>query len=609
MAAVAGALVALALPQTAMGAPGDLDPTWDTDGKLSDNVVEVPRGVAIQSDGKVVTANHAGNLTVVRYNTDGSRDMSFSGDGLAEIDLGGDERARALAIQPGDQKIVVVGRSSTNSGDFLIGRFNTDGSPDTSFGGGDGIEATDIGTNTADIAQAVALQGDGKIVVAGTSASDWAVVRYTSTGALDTATFGGGDGMVTHDLGSASDNVAGVGIQSGGRIVVGGGTDSGGATGFDFAVGGFTSAGALDSSYGSGGIRTADFGTTGDTVLGFAMQSDGKAILIGYHDLTAFALARFDAGGTLDTSFDGDGKVTTAFDPFTEGRGVAVQQNGRIVAVGITGNGDCCDFAVARYEPNGTLDSSFGSGGKVTTSFDQFDSGSVVAINPSDGKIVVGGGSSSGACECDLARIARYLGDPPPEPEPEPEPEPQPQPNPCANDTSGPEISITSLQNKALYQQNESPASVRIQASDPSGLSSDPSTPGQAISTQTTGLKTVTATATDRCNNTATGVFRYRVAAPPAIQIAGVATSCRVSNFLVTIRIRGDVSVSRVTARLRGRLLGKGSSSRLTVKVPAKTLKAGRYTIVVATRDRAGNRSTMRVNFARCVVVEPTFTG
>jgi hypothetical protein len=137
----------------------------------------------------------------------------------------------------------------------------------------------------------------------------------------------------------------------------------------------------------------------------------------------------------------------------------------------------------------------------------------------------------------------------------------------------------------------------------------DPSDPNRSISTATAGVQTVTVTARDNCNRETTVVFRYRVAAPPAIGIGGVSASCAASNFLVRIRIRGDVSTSAVTARLRGRLLGSGKSSTLTIKVPARTLAAGRYTLVIAARDRAGNRSTTRVNFARCVVVEPSFTG
>ena len=610
-------LAAGLLAQPAFADPGDLDTGWDMDGKLlADEFLRIP-DMAVQSDGKPLAVwGNSGDLSVVRYNTDGSLDTSFDGDGRASIDPGGFEQTWRVAIQP-DGKIVVVGNADTNQGDFAVARFNANGTPDTSFNG-TGFVTTDIGANSSDGARGVAIQSDGKIVVAGTSDSDWAVVRYTSTGGLDTSFGTGSSGKVVLDLGSNFDDVTGVGIQSGGRIVVGGETATGG-TDFDLVVAGFTSAGVLDSSYGAAGIRTADFGTNDDQASGFAMQSDGKAIVIGNRDNDSFALARFDATGALDTSFDGDGKVETGFLNFTEGHAVAVQQNGRIVAVGITDNGACCDFAVARYEANGSLDTTFSGDGKVTTSFGSDDSADATAINPADGRIYAGG--TTPCCgEGSQGAIAAYLGDPPPPPPPPQQPPPeqpppeqpppeQPPPDPCANDKTGPTITITSNQDKALYQQRETPASVAIAASDASGLANNPSDPSRTLSTKTIGLQTITVTARDNCNNETTRTFRYRVAGDPQIGIAGVRAACTTSNFLARITITSDVSLRSVTVRLDGKPIAQGKGRRLTVKIPIKRLSEGRHVITIQARDRAGNRTTERANFARCVTVTPHFTG
>jgi uncharacterized delta-60 repeat protein len=589
MAAVAGALIALAVPQTATAAPGDLDPSWDNDGIREDLGGSDP-DVAVAPDGKVVVSTGF-TQQLFRYNSNGSLDTSFDGDGVVDSP----ERITALAIQS-DGKIVVVGSSG---GDFWAARFNTNGSLDTSFDG-DGQATVDLGGQEG--AEAVVLQSGGRILMAGgIDGADFALARLTSGGAPDTSFDSDGEQIV--DFGSAFEVAFGVAVQSNGRIIVAGRSDG------DFAVAGLTDAGALDGGFGVGGQRTTDFGAF-DTASAVAVDSSDRVIVVGDTGSDLFAVARYTATGALDSACDTDGTLTIDFtgSSFQVANDVAVQFNDKFVVVGTRGD----DFAVARLLPGDcSFDTGFGGGdGKVIVdgNGNGLDS---VAIQPNDGKILASGSSAGEPGNIVTLRLEGDTPPPPPQPQPqpEPEPEPQPQPNPCAGDTTGPALTIRSLQDKAIYQEDESPASVRVEASDPSGLSADPSDPSRAILTNTAGLYEVVLTATDRCNNSSTATFRYRVAAPPAIQIAGVSATCRISNFLVTIRIRGDVSVRSVTARLRGRLLGKGSSSRLTVKVPAKTLKAGRYTIVVATRDRAGNRSTSRVSFARCVVVEPTFTG
>ena len=232
-------------------APGDLDTTFDGDGKVTTNFTagdDVASGVAIQSDGKIVTAGSAGNtpdFALARYNADGSLDTTFDGDGKVETDFSGNDVAFAVAIQS-DGKIVAVGRDGIIASDFAIARYNADGSLDTTFDG-DGKVTTDI--TASDVAFAVAIQSDGKIVAVGVDGilidSDFAIARYNADGSLDT-TFDG-DGKVITDI-TGSDIAQGVAIQSDGKIVAVGqdGTS-------DFALARYNANTPSSSSGGGGG--------------------------------------------------------------------------------------------------------------------------------------------------------------------------------------------------------------------------------------------------------------------------------------------------------------------------------------------------------------------
>src|SRR6266536_6168109 len=153
--------------------------------------------------------------------------------------------------------------------------------------------------------------------------------------------------------------------------------------------------GALDPSFGTGGQVTTDFGGF-DSAQAVAVQSDGKILAAGSSGGGDFALARYNADGTLDSTFGSGGKLTTDFGGFDVALGVALQADGKIVAVG--GGGSGSDFALARYNADGSLDASFGSGGMVTTDFGGFEAATAVAIQ-GDGKIVVTGSTFSGGLQ------------------------------------------------------------------------------------------------------------------------------------------------------------------------------------------------------------------
>ncbi|MET9894696.1 calcium-binding protein [Streptomyces sp. NPDC006465] len=399
VAATVLALV-LTLPGTAMAAPGDLDPTFSGDGKVLTGFADDDRAgdVAVQSDGKIVSVGASADYSVVesrfaltRHNADGTPDTSFGGDGTVTTPINNMDpdlqwsEANALALQP-DGKIVVVGsswRGYENCCWFTVARYNTDGTLDSGFGGGDGRVFTDFGG--PDEARDVAVQPDGKIVAAGFGGGEVALARYNADGSPDTG-FGGGDGQVSSDPAPELPEEGGDGralaLQSDGKIVVGGQV---GTTRFDFVLLRYTTNGTLDTSFSGDGIERTDFGDY-ESVEGLAVQPDGKIVAAGGSG-SSFALARYTANGTLDTSFDGDGRVLT---PGGGAADVKLQpSDGRIVVAGSNGPGG--NFAVLRYNPDGSQDSGFGSGGVATADFGGSDAARGVALQ-SDGKIVTAGG-------------------------------------------------------------------------------------------------------------------------------------------------------------------------------------------------------------------------
>jgi uncharacterized delta-60 repeat protein len=380
----------------ASAAPGDLDLSFGTGGKV---ITYVAGGeisdVAVQPDGKIVAAGDiGGHFGLARYNVDGSLDPMFDVDGLVTTPFGPCcDDATAVAIQS-NGKIVAAGFTSQQ--DFALARYNADGSLDTSFDGdGDGTATTDFGGS--DIANGVAIQPDGKIVAAGSTFSggvlSFALARYNPDGSLDT-TFDT-DGRVTTDFGlsAVANDVA---IQTDGKIVA-----AGFGPGLQFALVRYNPNGSLDSTFDGDGRAGTNFGSASFSSFaqGLAIQSNGKIVVAGEIQKPAwdFALARFNPDGSLDASFDTDGLVTTDFgSDFESANDVATQADGKVVAAGFSGSQFFGDFALARYEPNGTLDSSFGTDGEVITDFGSvFDGVNSVAIQ-ADGKIVATGRSVSG---------------------------------------------------------------------------------------------------------------------------------------------------------------------------------------------------------------------
>jgi uncharacterized delta-60 repeat protein len=352
----------------------DLDLSFGVDGTVTTAFPDTATAysIAIQSDGKIVAVGtQNNNFALARYTTTGVLDTSFSGDGMVYFDWSGIDIAYSVAIQS-DGKIVVAGTSSDY---FSLARYTTAGLLDTSFSG-DGV--SDRVGSPHGSAYSVAIQSDGKIVVAGFSNdnNNFALARYTTAGVLDTSF--DVDGIVTTDFGSV-DGAYSVAIQSDGKIVVAGFSNN------DFALARYTTAGVLDTSFDGDGKVTSDLGGN-DIGRSVVIQSDGKIVVVGEVSNNNYALARYTTAGLLDTSFSGDGMVTTDFGSRDVAYSVAIQSDGKIVVAGVSAN----DFALVRYTTAGVLDTSFSGDGKVAQDFGQLDTAYSIAIQ-SDGKIVVAG--------------------------------------------------------------------------------------------------------------------------------------------------------------------------------------------------------------------------
>ena len=326
---------------------------------------------------------------------DGSLDLLFDTDGKVTTAIGtAGDVGYSIAIQT-DGKIVVAGEQQNGSNaDFALVRYNSDGSLDSGFST-DGKNTTDFG-GFNDNGLSVAIQIDGKIVVAGRSSNgidyDFAVARYNTDGSLDN-TFDT-DGKVTTAIGNSDDWGTAIAIQTDGKILVAG--YAVGNSNYDFAAVRYNSNGSLDNTFNTDGKVTTDIAGNTNTCSSVALQIDGKIVLAGSSDSGTdydFAVIRYDTNGSLDNTFDTDGIVTTDIGSSNDdGFALAIQGDGKIIVVGVSSNGGDDDFTLVRYNTNGSLDNTFDTDGKVVTNIGSFseDRGLAVVLQ-SDGKILVAG--------------------------------------------------------------------------------------------------------------------------------------------------------------------------------------------------------------------------
>ena len=420
LAVLAVALLCAAAPTPAWAAGGDLDPSWGGDGKVFTSVYgyfSYSNDVAIQPDGRIVAVGFTGrreSFAIVRYLPGGRRDLTFGDRGRLMTNFSrGSDSAEGVAIQ-GNGKIVVAGGAGGRLNDFAVARYLPAGRLDPAFSG-NGKATTDFWPRGPDGAAATALQSDGRIVVAGRACGNsrcmFALARYRRDGTLDPTFEGDGKVRTSFVGGAAASDVA---IQPDGRIVVAGMSDD------RFALARYEADGTLDDSFGGDGRVKFGFGVAFQGARGVAIQDDGAIVVAGHaSDFTSpsvaeavgFAVARLDVNGAFDPSFGGGtGKVLTPFAGYAgSASDVAIQDDGRIVAVG-SGGPDPAWFAVARYLTDGSLDGSFGGDGMVNTCACGFyPVANAVAIQ-ANGRIMAAGQADTFNIDSQFV-VVRYLAD------------------------------------------------------------------------------------------------------------------------------------------------------------------------------------------------------
>ncbi len=423
---------------TTIPASGTLDASFGSNGKVRLSIGagnDIAYALTIQQDGKIIAAGLSSMnsfptstqyFTIARFLTNGVSDLSFGlyQTGRADYFIG---MATSVALQS-DGKIVAAGSnlssmsSSTAPADFLIARYNTDGTRDTSLNS-NGTVTMNTGGYVRSVANSLALQSDNMIVVAGSGTMDGItygsiVARFTTTGALDTSF--NTTGVRTDTIGTTSWAKV-VKVQANdGKIVVGGNYQDGSGP-KSFYLSRFAADGTPDALFSSGTI-TASPGTNA-VLADIAILSNGKILVAGTTNIGTddIFLMQYNADGTLDTTFGGYGTNppgTVITDDGNNGvetaAGLAVQQDGKIVVAAsfnpTSGAPQTKDFALFRYNADGTEDATFGNGyGMTHTDFgyNLDDIATGVQIQQ-DGKIVeVGCASSSNGLTWDFG-LARF---------------------------------------------------------------------------------------------------------------------------------------------------------------------------------------------------------
>lgn len=400
-----------------LGQPGTPDVTFGSNGKVITPVgtgADVAYALVLQPDGKVVIAGSCneypyGKFCAVRYNAVGTLDTSFGTEGKVITTIsGGVNYPRAMVIQL-DGKLVIAGYCYIPGPAFCALRYTENGLLDDSFGTL-GIVLTSFNGSYV-YASAMALQPDGKLLLVGDFESLSCTVRYNGNGTLDT-TFGAA-GKVCTGIGSLRVKPTSVLLQPDGKLVLAGGCGTGQDIDNDFCALRYNADGSLDSSFGNEGKLVIPIGLKYDNATALARQPDGKLVLVGMcvTSVTShYCAVRLLSDGTLDQTFGIGGKViseVTANGGIA--RAVVLQPDGKLVLVGACNGVSGFDFCVVRLNDNGTRDGTYGANGAVVTPIGNgIDEGQAAALQP-DGKLLVAGyclGSNTDFC------AARYEGGP-----------------------------------------------------------------------------------------------------------------------------------------------------------------------------------------------------
>ncbi len=342
--------------------------------------------VALQNEGQIILAWNQGyeqiqgnnGFGLTKFNANGLLDSSFAGDGkLTDVELGLDRFVGSnIFVQP-DGKILAVGTTDGIGKDFVLMRYNADGSLDSSFAS-NGKVITDFGNN--DYGQSVTVQANGKILIAGSTLDKLALVRYNTDGSIDPSL--GIDGKLLTDISPSASNPEVI-VQADDKILIT--LTSSTANQSDFALRRYNSDGTLDATFDTDGQLITNFGTGSfQSGLDVVLQSDGKILVSGNNE-NGESVLRYNPDGSLDNSFDSDGKVIL---PVGFGSRIALQTDGKILVKGNDGLDGTS--SLVRYNTDGSLDLGFGSNGYASLSLDGY------VLPQADGKILIAGSSWNG---------------------------------------------------------------------------------------------------------------------------------------------------------------------------------------------------------------------
>jgi len=368
----------------------------------------------VQPDGKILMGggSHQGSgvkFALARFMPDGSLDASFGNGGRVSTQVGSppslDEAFYALALQP-DGKIVAVGRSYAGTGYLAaVLRYNANGTLDNTFSG-DGRQLDNLGAGNDDAYYGVAVQADGAIVVGGVAKAavdyDAVVARYTAAGALD-ATFSG-DGFAVLDIGGVDNRANALVLQPDGKVVIAGQTGNA-AVDSDFLLARFTTTGTLDAGFGTNGTVISAFSTGTDWAYTLARQPDGKLVaggLVTNGTAANIGLARYMTDGTLDPTFGNDGLSFYNYSNACFARAMALMPDGRIA---VAGNSSLSMIA-AMFNADGSVDNNFSGDGVVSPTLGGNAFGYAAAVQ-ADFKLLVAGQAVQGGAQNNFV-VARY---------------------------------------------------------------------------------------------------------------------------------------------------------------------------------------------------------
>jgi uncharacterized delta-60 repeat protein len=535
-------------------AAGDLDLSLGGTGYVTDvGYHEQGYGVAVQNDGRIIVGGQLietddSDFRLVRYNADGSPDTSFGDHGSVVWDLSRGDIITAIALAT-DGKIVVGGRfysiPGTSAEGFVVARLLPTGEFDDTFGTGGVATRTFANSNAV---WDLAVQPDGKVIAAG----DGVLTRFNEDGSTDSSFGNAGTAILDPPM-----DIASVTLQSDGGVIVGGAP----LGSYTFILERFGSDGETDPAFGGTGSVTTSFGTGSEFLSDVLVRDDDRVVAVGYYTNTSpryadFAVAQYLPDGSPDQAFGGAGLVLTHMTVGDYPVGAAIQPDGRLVvgAAVATAFTSTSDIGLVRYNTDGTLDLSFGLGGKVLANLGRLEFPEDLALQP-DGRLVVGGTSTSNVSRTDAAfQVARFI---------------------MSSDSASPAVVGVPDRNPNTGGWYAGAVTIDWQATDDSGTASDPSDTAAA----TEGAHTyISDPSCDPSGNCATGEVTL------SIDMTDPDLTCQPAVFLL------NEPGATVSATVTDTTSGPVST---TVAVPIDTTLAGARSASLTGHDRAGRSRTV----------------